>query len=41
MDGEADAGATTPPELVEKAEEDDVYAIVDTPVLGEPAQKVN
>jgi len=26
MDGEVDAGATTPPEVVEKAVEDDAYA---------------
>jgi hypothetical protein len=33
MDGEVDAGATAPPEVVEKAVEDDAYAIVDTPRL--------
>ena len=41
VDGEADAGAIAPPKLVEKVVEDDVYAIVDTPAPGEPAQKVN
>ena len=41
VDGEADAEAIAPPEVVEKAVEDNVYAIEDTPALGEPAQKVN
>ena len=41
VDGEADAEAIAPPEVVEKAVEDNVYAIEDTLALGEPAQKVN
>ena len=40
MDGKVDAGAIAPPELVEKAVQDDAYAIVDTPAPGELAQKV-
>ena len=40
MDGEVDAGAIAPPEVVDKAVEDDAYAIVDTPAPGELAQKV-
>ena len=40
VDVEANATATAPPEVVEKAVEDDVHAIVDTHAPGEPAQKV-
>jgi hypothetical protein len=41
VDVEGHVSATTPLELVEKAAEDDVHAIVDTHAPGEPAQKVN
>ena len=40
VDVEACATATAPPEVVEKAVEDDTYAIVDTHAPREPAQKV-